>query len=314
MKTWLKMHAVLVAAVLAYGANPSWSQEPADPAAWAAAVERNAPAQPTAAARSGQPRKVLVFSLATGYQHSVTPYVDQVFTILGKKSGALAATISRDLADLSAESLRGYDVLALNNTCSVGPRRDLLLDVLETDPRYKDLTEDQRRARAKEFEQGLLAFVHGGKGLVVIHGAPTLLNKSPEFTRMVGGSFDYHPPCQKVTLRAVNAEHPLAAAFRDAVPFTYEDEPYCFDGPYEQREFRPLLAWDNQGLTDPAGRFDDEPRYAAWIKSHGQGRVFFCSPGHVPDAYTQAPLLQFLLDGTQYAAGDLPCDDTPVGR
>ena len=286
------------------------AQEPADPAAWAAQVEKHAPPRPTAEVQSGEPRKALVFSLATGYQHSVTPYVDKVFQMLAQKSGALTVTISRDIEDLSAEKLRSYDVLVLNNTCSVGSRRNLFLDVLESDPRYKELSAAQRQEKATAFEQGLLDFVRGGKGLVAIHGAPTLLNNSAEFTKMVGGAFDYHPPCQQVTVRVVDPDHPLVAAFRDQGPLVYQDEPYCFAGAYNDHDFRPLLSFDNQAVNDAQGRFDDQARYAAWIRPYGKGRVFFCSPGHVPDVYTSPALLRFVLDGTQYAAGDLRCDDT----
>ena len=46
------------------------------------------------------------------------------------------------------------------------------------------------------------------------------------------------------------------------------------------------------------------------IKPYGEGRVFYCSPSHFPESYESATLLQFLLDGVQYAAGDLKCDDS----
>lgn len=301
---------VVIGLAWAATCRPAFSQEPADAAAWSAQVEQSAPAQPTAMPKTGEPRKVLVFSLATGYQHAVIPYVDQVFQLVGRKSGAFAATISRDIEDLSSNNLQQYDVLVLNNTCSVGSRRNLFLDVLETDPRYRELTEKERQERAASLEQGLLDFVRGGKGLVAMHGSPTLLNNSAEFTKMVGGAFDYHPPSQQVTVRVVEADHPLVAAFRAQGLFVHQDEPYCFTGAYDAHDFRPLLSFDTQGVNDPQGRFDDRIRYAAWIKPYGRGRVFFCSPGHHPDSYTNPALLRFVLDGTQYVAGDLPCDDS----
>ncbi|MHB8974135.1 MAG: ThuA domain-containing protein [Pirellulaceae bacterium] len=101
------------------------------------------------------------------------------------------------------------------------------MDVLETDQRYADLAEQERQQRAAAFEQALLDFVRGGKGLVAMHGAPTLLNNSAEFTKMIGGAFDYHPPSQQVTVRVVEADHPLAAAWRTREPFVQPDEPYC---------------------------------------------------------------------------------------
>ena len=68
---------------------------------------------------------------------------------------------------------------------------------------------------------------------------------------------------------------------------------------------------DTQGLKDPKGESAKMVRYVAWIKRHGQGHVFYCSPSHFPESYTSPTLLRFLLDGTQYAAGDLKCEDSP---
>ena len=290
---------------LALGQSP----EQPDMAAWSAQVEQKAPARPTVSREQAAPRELLVFSLFTGYQHTVIPYVDRVFQILGEKSKAFRVTITCDIEDLSAEKLRRYDVLVLNNTCSVGSRRNLYLDVLEKDSRYTALSEQQRNDRAAELERGILAFVDGGKGLIAMHGAPTLLNNSEAFSQMIGGAFDYHPPSQQVTVSVTDPEHPLTAAFRGQGPMVYRDEPYCFKGAYDETPFQPLLAFENQQVTDPQGKFDDRARYAAWIKPHGQGRVFFCSPGHYAECYTNPALLQFLLDGIQYAAGDLKCPD-----
>ncbi|MBM4093032.1 MAG: ThuA domain-containing protein, partial [Planctomycetes bacterium] len=214
------------------GAAPAAEPAAADEA-WAATVERHAPTSPTVP--RAEPLKLRAFSLATGYQHTVTPSVDKVLQIIGRTSGVFHADITRDIEDLTADRLRSVDVLVLNNTCSVSPRRNLFLDVLETDARYTQLSAEERSARAAELEKSLLDFVRGGKGLVAIHGAPVLLNNSPAFTDMIGGVFDYHPPCQEVTLRTVDPDHPLVAAFRGKEPLVHTDEPYCFKGPYLKR-------------------------------------------------------------------------------
>jgi uncharacterized protein len=278
---------------------------------WENAVRAAAPDKPTVRADK---RQLLVFSRFTGFDHKVIPHVDRVFEILGAKSGAFDTRVSVDIESLMPASLGAYDVLVLNNNCSRGPRRHLFLDVLETEARYEHLTPAEREAKANALEESLLAFVAGGKGLVVMHGAPTLLNNSKRFTEMVGGAFFYHPPNQEVTIRTVDADHPLVAAFRGREPFIHRDEPYCFNGPYEQQNFRPLLAMDTAGLRDPKGEAAKMARYVAWIKPHGQGRVFYCSPSHFPESYTSPTLLRFLLDGTQYASGDLQCDDSPRPR
>jgi len=278
-------------------------------APWQAAVELAAPARPTVPAAK---RKVLVFARFTGYDHKVIPHVNRVFEILGTKSGAFDATVSVDLEALTPESLKAYDVLVLNNNCSKGPRRNLFLDILESDAKYQGLTAAQREAKAKVLEQSLLDFVAGGKGIVAIHGAPTILNNSAKFTEMMGGAFYYHPPNQEVTVHTVAPRHPLVAAFQGQEPFIHRDEPYCFNGPYEKLDFHPLLSIDTQGLRDPKGEVGKMVRYVAWIKRYGKGRVFYFSLSHFPESYTSPTLLRFLLDGTQYASGDLKCDDSPL--
>jgi type 1 glutamine amidotransferase len=299
----------LIGSSLAEERLPEPKQDIQPPTAeWKASVEKNAPEQPTVKAAK---RKLLVFSLFTGYDHKVIPHVDEVLQIIGKKSGAFDATVTVDIEMLMPEKLAAFDVLVLNNNCSEGDRRELFLDELEKNDKYKGLTEQQRRAKADVLEKSLLDFVAGGKGLVAIHGAPTMLNNSEKYTEMVGGAFDYHPANQFVTIRTVDKNHPLVAAFRGKEPFIHRDEPYLFKGAYEKLNFRPLLSMDTDSLKDKAdSRANKMVRYVAWIKPYGTGRVFYCSPSHFPESYESPTILRFLLDGIQYAAGDLKCDDS----
>lgn len=277
--------------------------------AWIAKVEAAAPEKPTVDPGGRAPLRVLVFSLRTGYNHLVMPHVDRMIEVLGKKSGLFATTVTTDIDLLLPASLAAYDILVLNNNCSKGPRRNLFLDELESSAKYKEMSSEQRAARAAVLEKSLLDFVAGGKGLVAFHGAPTMINNSPEFTGMVGGAFHYHPPNQAVTVNTVDALHPMVAAFKGKGPFVHRDEPYCFNGAYERLDFRPLLKMETEGMR--GYRSDsDIPRYVSWIRPHGAGRVFYCSPSHFPESYESATMLQFLLDGFQYVAGDLKCDDS----
>jgi type 1 glutamine amidotransferase len=279
---------------------------------YVASVRASAPSKPTVPTVR---RNLLVFSLKTGFDHKVIPHVDRVFEILGDKSGAFDAKVTVDIEELMPENLSAVDVLVLNNNCSVGQRRHLFLDELERNPKYANLTEAQRQAKADLLERSVIEFVEQGKGLVVVHGAVVMLNNSKPFTEMVGAAFDYHPPNQAISVRAVDENHPLVAAFKGRGPFIHRDEPYCFKGAYANLDFRPLLIMDTEGLTDSAGRVGDMVRYVAWIRAHGKGRVFYCSPSHFPESYKSPTLLSFLLDGIQYAAGDLKCDDsTPPSR
>ena len=67
------------------------------------------------------------------------PHVDRVFQVLGDNSGAFEATVTVGIEMLAPENLASYDVLVLNNNCSKGPRRNLLLDELESNARYHEM-------------------------------------------------------------------------------------------------------------------------------------------------------------------------------
>lgn len=273
---------------------------------WVQKIEKLAPAKPEV-----QPKKhhkVLVFSLFTGFNHWVVPHTDAVMKVLAKKTGAFEVEFSNDIYRFEMKNLKNYDAVVLNNNCSVGPRRDLLLDVLDKEA---GLTDDQRKAKAAELESNLIEYVKKGGGLMVVHGAIVMQNNSMPFSEMVGGSFDYHPVQQEVTLELCEPNHPLVKAFVGK-SFVHVDEPYLFNKAYAQKNFRPLLYMDTDKLTKKTKEIDEKIKYVSWIKKFGKGRVFYVSPSHNAQSFEDVRLLKFYLDGTQYVLGDLKCDDSPA--
>jgi type 1 glutamine amidotransferase len=49
----------------------------------------------------------------------------------------------------------------------------------------------------------------------------------------------------------------------------------------------------------------------SWIKKEGKGRVFYCMFGHIGDPFQNRAVLEYYLDGIQYALGDLDVDASP---
>jgi type 1 glutamine amidotransferase len=268
--------------------------------AWKGKIKKLAPAKPTAAPIKA--RKVLLFSYSPGFNHWVIPHTAAVVEILGKKSGAFEVVVSNDVKMFAPDKLKQFDGVILNNTCSKGPTRNIFLDALGKD----------KKDEIAALEKSLIEFVKNGGGLTAIHGAITFLNNSPEFSELLGGSFDFHPAQQEVTLKLVEPDHPLLKAF-GGKKFVHIDEPYLFKNAYTKKNFRPLLQMDTSLLE--CGKRQEKVcsdiRYTAWIKKYGKGRVFYCSPAHNAQSFERPELLQFLLDGIQYTLGDLKCDDTP---
>lgn len=285
---------------------------------WLAAMEKIAPTKPMATPK--KERTLLVFSLITGFDHKVAPKTAAIVKLLGTKTGAWKVVERNDIEAFTPENLKKYDAVVLNNNCPTGKDRDIFRDVLinqvdKHGAKYKVLPLAEREAKAKVLLNSLLSYVEKGGGLIALHGAIANFNYDDRFSALLGGSFDFHPPAQEVTLHPVDPAHPLTTCF-DGKPFVHKDEPYLFGRAYSKMNFKPLLEMDMSKLK-PDKRLAKLPpikRYTAWIRRHGKGHVFYCSPSHFPASFDQPVLLQFMLGGIQYALGDFECDDAPIAQ
>ena len=257
-------------------------------------------------------KKVLVFSLHTGFVHWVNPHTEAMFEILGEKSGAFDVTSSTDIDMMEKDKLKEFDLLVLNNTNSIGTYRNLFVDKLSETPDADSVTVWKKAA---ELENNIINFVKKGGGLFVIHGGNTTLNNSMEFSKLLGGSFDYHPKQQAIQVRLVDPEHPLVQAF-PSEGFNHVDEPYFYKNAYELMDFKPLLYFNNAEIEGQkkGQELTEGVTYAAWIRQEGKGHVLYCSPSHNAQSFENPDLLQFILDGMQYLVGDVEVDETPIGK
>ena len=96
--------------------------------------------------------------------------------------------------------------------------------------------------------------------------------------------------------------------------FKMHDEFYELAEPYRRSDRRVLMSLDTSdpataGVT-PLHRKDNDFA-VSWIKRYGNGRVFYCMFGHIGQPFQNSSVLQYYLDGIQYALGDLAVDDSP---
>ncbi|MBE7503498.1 MAG: ThuA domain-containing protein [Verrucomicrobiales bacterium] len=253
-------------------------------------IEAALPAQATVTPR--QARRVLIFWRCEGFVHGDgIAAANHALATMGRKTGAFTADASADYAVFEPANLARYDVLVLNNT---------------TQLKLPDAAK----------KQALLDFVRQGKGLVGIHAATDSFYDWPEAAALLGGLFDGHPWGGGGTwaFKIDEPDHPLNRVWKGK-GFKLQDEIYQFKAPYKRADRRVLLSLD---LSDPAtGAVKDGVKRSdgdfavAWIQTHGQGRVFYCSLGHAANVFQDAAVLRFYLDGLQYAAGDLEADARP---
>lgn len=255
-------------------------------------------------------RKLLVYSQHTGFYHWTIPHNDELLKIMAKKSGAFEVHIAHDIESFEKGNLKQYDAVIFNNCNPSGPKRDLFYDLLKM---RSSLSEKEIEAKAKVYQQNFMDYIAKGGGLFIMHGAITVQNNDMEFSRLTGGSFDYHPKQQTIHLKEVDKNHPLVAAFHGD-GFTHVDEPYFFNNAYKEHNFRPLLYMESKDITGKRDQAHDDIVYLAWVKRHGKGRVLYSSMSHNIQSAYQAELLEFFLDGIQYVTGDLKCNDSVMGK
>ncbi len=273
---------------------------------WLSKIEHIAPSEPTI--KNVSKKKILVFSKATGFYHWTIPQNIEMLKIIAKKSNAFEIHVGYDIEKFDKKNLKKYDAVILNNSNPNGPKRDLFYDLLKANT---SLTDEQIAIEAPKYEMNLINYVANGGGLMLLHGAIVVQNNSEAFSKMTGGSFDYHPKQQRMHVKEVDADHPLVRAFKGN-GFTHVDEPYFFKNAYFDYNFRPLLYIEVDKLEDVRKTVSNNINYVSWIKKHGKGRVFYSSPSHNAQSLDNPELLHFFLDGMQYVVGDLKCDDSPI--
>ncbi|MDT8302396.1 MAG: ThuA domain-containing protein [Sedimentisphaerales bacterium] len=247
-----------------------------------------------ATVRTSEPRKLLVFWRCEEFFHKSIPVVNKALTLMGEKTGAYDVVITDDYSVFTAQKLRQFDAVCLNNTTG-----------LKFDP-----TETPERCKA------LMDFVKSGKGIVGVHAATDNFNQWPEGQEMMGGKFTGHPWTAGGTwaFKIDEPDHPLMKAFRGE-GFKISDEIYRTDPPLYSRDKQLVLM--SLDVSDPTTRNvkdfkpTDVDTGISWVKTVGKGRVFYCSLGHNDHIFWNRAILRHYLDGIQFAFGDYKVDTKP---
>ena len=263
-----------------------------------------AEAVPTkATVKPAKPRKVLAMYRCEGFIHTSIPFANHALEVMGEKSGAYSVEIVDTYDVFTAENLAKYDILLLNNTTHLKP--------------------DDAQKKA------ILDFVNGGGGLVGIHAAADNFGGWDEGIALVGGIFNGHPwnAGGKWAFKNDDPQSPINAVFQGK-GFWHTDEIYWYKPEsFEGRErLRVLLSLDmtkkeNQKPVEGdkhkdkiKGSLEDIDVAVSWCRQIGEGRLFYTNLGHRDDTFWNADVLQHILDGIQYAAGDLEADATPSAK
>ncbi len=260
--------------------RPGWPKEK-DAAKIVAAVPDKARVKPA------KPRKMLVLSYRS---HNAGRMAGELaLQTMAEKTGAFALDFVTEEDELPKammpENLKRYDAVCLNNSTGGGGKAE----------------------NGKTLVENLHDYVAAGGGLVGIHSATD--NK---MGAVFGGFFSGHPWNQNVGVKIDDPGHTLCKAL-GGKGFMIHDEIYQFTKIYTREKLRVLLSLD-MTCTPDKGRRDDKDNAVAWVRQIGKGKVFYCSLGHRAQVFHVPELMQFYLDGIQFALGDIEADTTPSAK
>lgn len=139
----------------------------------------------------------------------------------------------------------------------------------------------------------------------------------PEFNRMMGAFFKWHwNDGQPITVKLDEPGHPLNAPF-EGRPWEVVDEIYTFSrDTYSRGNLRVLTSVDYAKMSPEDKAKENNPRtdgdYAlSWVRSEGEGRVFYEALGHNEKIYANRLVLAHILAGIQFVLGDLDAPSQP---
>jgi putative membrane-bound dehydrogenase-like protein len=137
-------------------------------------------------------------------------------------------------------------------------------------------------------EKALLSFVKNGKGFIPLHSASFCFRNSPEVVELIGGQFKSHKYDSFPTV-VVNAEHPV---MQGITPFVTLDETYVHD----------KISAHIEVLTERVEGDHREPY--TWVRSYGNGRVFYTAYGHDQNTFRNQGFLDLVRNGILWAVGE----------
>ncbi|MBO35888.1 MAG: glycosyl hydrolase [Verrucomicrobiales bacterium] len=228
------------------------------------------------------PKKILVITQSRGFTHGVVrrPGKDQLCVVektlakIGKESGVFTTVNSQDaIKSITRENLKNFDGIFFYTTGVLLPSGD---------PR-----------------EALMDFIKSGKAFVGTHSAGDTFhgrNGFESYVKMINGSFAGHPWNAGSTNGFLNHEpkHPTVAML--GKEFMWKDEIYQYNN-FDPNAVRVLFSL-NMAKSKPQMPYHVP---VCWVRSFGQGRVFFTNLGHNKSTWDNPTYHKHLVEGFKWA-------------
>ncbi|PSR52556.1 ThuA domain-containing protein [Adhaeribacter arboris] len=217
-----------------------------------------------------------------GYVHDNIPSAVAAMQKLAQQRG-FKINVSDKPEVFTTENLKKYTLLLFPSTNN---------DVFDTD--------EQRLAFRK--------YMQAGGGFVGLHSVIGTERNWPWFKMMLGGSFVWHPPFQKLKIILIDPSQPSA----QGLPKVWEKEDEC----YLMKDLYPgthtFLAHDLNNLNPSEGEKIKSVAGpytslypAAWYQKFDGGNIWITALGHAKTDYQDPLYLRHIWQGIEYVAGQV---------
>ena len=259
--------------------------------------------QTTLKYKAKKPRKLLVYVETTGFRTPGEPYVNELLSMLAKKTGAFEVEFSSNIDVFLPENLKKYDAFLLNSTVNMNKNGKPVSEV-----------------NTPEICKSILDFVSSGKGIIAMHGGVDNFNEWIQGQELIGNKFTGHPWTVNGTwaVKIDEPNNPLMAPFKGHKGFRIVQEIYETTSPvYSRNNQLVLMSLDmSDAATGALAKSPAQDVGFSWIRNYGKGRVFYTVLGHGGGGkcleFENAATIEHLLLGIQWALGDIDgVDATP---
>tara|TARA_Y100001968_G_C19442240_1_gene763210 strand:+ start:480 stop:3932 length:3453 start_codon:yes stop_codon:yes gene_type:complete len=142
--------------------------------------------------------------------------------------------------------------------------------------------------------KNLKGYVEGGGGFVPVHCASWCFGNEPGFDKLVGGRFKSHQGAE-FAAKIVKPNHPAMKGLKE---FTAWDETYFHNN--HNTENRTVLMVREAMPGDP----HTKPEPWTWVRTQGNGRVFYTASGHDERVWSHSDFHQLIKSGIMWAVGN----------
>ena len=228
----------------------------------------------------------LLFLCAFALRTTSSPAADLTLLFMGDNGHHQPTRRFQELAPVLAD--RGIDLEYTDRMSDLNS---------ETLTKYDGLVLYANIDRIEQSEaKAVLEYVAGGRGFIPLHCATYCWRNNPDMVALMGGQFQRHGG-QVFSTEVAQSDHPIMQGYES---FRSWDETYIHHLHNEKN--RTVLEFRVEG--DQAEGKEREPW--TWVRTHGDGRVFYTAWGHDQRTFNQPGFHNLVERGIRWACGDDP--------